>query len=210
MSRFLSTAARVGLVVGSVVGSMAMAVAPTVAHAAGPTPPPPPTIAAVLAPYARGFDTDNDDFNIATHLVLQFPDLAVAANRPGNDTVFLPTDYAFRSLVRSLTGVTVVPEAALLKAVQRLGTVKLGAILRYHVIHGARVTYGHLLRTNAFSLPTLQGSTVRIAVVTQPWWSVRLIDRATRQPDAKIINADITASNGLIHVIDRVMLPFEV
>ena len=210
MSRFLSTVARIGCGLAAVAGT-AVAVVPTSAHAAGPAvPTPPPTIAAVLAPYARGFDTNNDDFNIATHVLLQFPDLTVAANRPGSATVFLPTDYAFRALVRSLTGRTVGPELALLKAVQQLGTVRLGAILRYHVVQGTRVSYGQLLRTNAFSLPTLQGATVRIAVARRPWWSVTLVDRASRLPDAKIINADITASNGVIHVVDRVMLPFEV
>ena len=211
MSRLSSAVTRAGLALGSAIGLAALAVVPaTSAHATAPTAPLPPTIAAVLAPYARSFDTDNNDFNIATHVLLQFPDLAVAANRAGNSTVFLPTDYAFRALVRSVTGVTIVPEADLLKAVQRFGIVRLGAILRYHIVQGARVTYGQLVRTNAFSLPTMQGSTVRVAVSVVPRWTVHLVDRASRRPDAKVINADIAASNGVIHVIDRVMLPFEI
>jgi uncharacterized surface protein with fasciclin (FAS1) repeats len=208
MSRLSSAAARVGLALAAALGMAATVVVPTAtANAAAPTPPA-TTIAAILAPYARGFDTDNDDFNIATHVLLQFPDLVMAANKPGNITVFLPTDYAFRALVRSLTGVTVVPEVQVLKAVQRLGTARLNAILRYHVVPGAKVTYGQLLRTNAFSLPTLQGGTVRIAATSTPFHTVVLRDMATRLPDAKVINADIAASNGILHVIDRVMLPF--
>ena len=172
-------------------------------------PKPPPTIALVLAPYVGGFDIDNNNFNIATHVLLLFPDLAFATTKPGTTTVFLPTDYAFRALVKSLTGKVVVPEVKVFQALQRLGRATLGAILRTHVLKGARLTYGQALQSNGKLLTTMSGSRLRVVVRSTPRRTVVLRDGAPTFADPKIINANVRASNGIIHVIDRVLLPTE-
>jgi uncharacterized surface protein with fasciclin (FAS1) repeats len=226
MSRIPRAAGRVVLALGLVTGALATAsgagrakadqiVPPPPATAStssvpAPTtaaPKPPPSIGFVLAPYVGGFDIDNNNFNIATHVVLMFPDLALATTKPGSTTVFLPTDYAFRALVTSLTGKVVVPEVKVFQALQRLGRTTLGAILRTHVLKGTRLTYGQALQSNGKVLTTMSGSRLKVEVRSTPRRMVVLHDGATAFLDPKIINGNVRASNGVIHVIDRVLLP---
>lgn len=198
---------RAGLALGITAAIAAAMGAP--ANAA-PAPAAPPSIAVWLAPYAGGFDTNNNDFNIATHLVLKFPDLVRAATLPGHSTVFLPADYAFRSWVKSATGVTVVDEAQLLDAVVKLAGANLSHIVRYHIVKSATLGYGQLAAAKGKPIVTADGST--IVPRTTPWPGhtfpfVYLTDKATKAVDAKITNGNISVTNGVIHVIDRVMLP---
>ena len=113
MSRVTRAARRIGL--ATVIAAATLA--PSVASAGNSTPSTPPTLAGMLAPYATAFDTDNNNFNVGVHLLLKFPQVVKAAASPGNYTVFLPTDYAFRRLVKELTGAVVVSEAKLVEAV---------------------------------------------------------------------------------------------
>lgn len=227
MPRLTRTAGRVALTVGLAAATVAAALAPATAQAGPlvPTPsttpantpsttvpvtttvPAPPTIALVLAPYVGTFDTNNNNFNIATQVLLQFPDLAFATTKPGTNTVFLPTDYAFRALVKALTGKVVVPERQVFQAIQRLGRTKVGAIVRTHVLRNVRLGYGQALLSNGKVFTTWQGGTIRVQVTTVGRRAVVLQDGATTFADPKIINANIRASNGIIHVIDRVLLP---
>ena len=94
MSRVTRAARRFGLAVGIATAVLA----PSIASAGNSTPAAPPTLAGMLAPYATSFDTDNNNFNVGVHLLLQFPQVVRAAASPGNYTVFLPTDYAASSL----------------------------------------------------------------------------------------------------------------
>ncbi len=100
---------------------------------------------------------------------------------PGPLTLFAPSDDAFARLpagaVQSLLGA---PD-------------QLGRVLRYHVIRG-RVTAEDVSALRAAR--TLQGEDL-------PFW----LDGDIRVENARVVAADIEASNGLIHVIDRVLLP---
>ena len=199
---------RAGLVFG--LAALAAVAAGRGADAAPAKPAAPPSIAVWLAPYAGSFNTNNNDFNVATHLVLKFPDLVQAATRPGNSTVFLPSDYAFRAWVKGATGVTVVNEAALFDAVVKLSGPNLAHLVRYHIVKNTRLGYTQLAALNHKAVTTSDGST--FTVRTAPWAGHRipfvfLTDKATTTPDPKITNGNITVSNGIIHVIDRVMLP---
>jgi uncharacterized surface protein with fasciclin (FAS1) repeats len=71
---------------------------------------------------------------------------------------------------------------------------KLAGILKYHVVEG-RVYSEDALAAKAAK--TLQGASVKISVK----------DGAAFVDGAKIITTDIDASNGVIHVIDSVILP---
>ncbi|CAB4634916.1 unannotated protein [freshwater metagenome] len=101
----------------------------------------------------------------------------------GPFTVFAPNDDAFAALPAGLV------EALLLK--KNYDT--LVKILTYHVISGevlaADVTAG--------DCPTVEGSTMKIAVG----------DSVVLNDSAKVIATDIMASNGVVHVIDAVLLP---
>ncbi|HYW30136.1 MAG TPA: fasciclin domain-containing protein [Gemmatimonas sp.] len=102
----------------------------------------------------------------------------------GPFTLFAPTDEAFRRL----PGTTV---RDLLRAENRE---KLATILNYHVVAG-RVTAAQASALR--SAETVAGQSVRISTSGDE----------LRINDATVRIADVPASNGLIHVIDRVLLP---
>jgi len=99
-------------------------------------------------------------------------------------TVFAPTDEAFAKLPAGTV-------AALLKPENKA---KLVEILTYHVVKG-RVYSDQALA--AKQATTLQGGTIDIAVV----------GKVTKVNTAALIAMDIEASNGVIHVIDTVLMP---
>lgn len=102
----------------------------------------------------------------------------------GPFTVFAPTDEAFAKL----------PEGTVESLLKPENKDKLVAILKYHVVAG-KVYSGDALK--AKSAPTLEGNNVSIA---QKGDSVNI-------NDSTLLTADIDATNGVIHVIDAVLLP---
>lgn len=100
---------------------------------------------------------------------------------PGQFTVFAPTDAAFAKLPPGTV-------EALLKDIP-----KLKAILTYHVVAG-RVQASDVVKLTKAT--TLQGQDVRIDATA-----------GVKINNAMVTKADIAASNGLIHVIDTVLLP---
>jgi len=108
--------------------------------------------------------------------------LVDALNQQGPFTVFAPTDEAFDKLPPGALD-------ALLKDKK-----KLAAVLTYHVLSG-KVTSDQVVTLR--NAKTLQGSELTISKENG---SVH-IDKAN------LIKADIEASNGVIHVIDEVILP---
>ena len=109
--------------------------------------------------------------------------LVGALSGSGPLTVFAPTDAAFRS----------VPKATLAK----LGTDKaaLRRVLLYHVVKG-NVTAARVVKLR--SAPTLAGPSIGIRVSGGNVF----LNRST-----KVVKTDIAASNGTIHVINKVLLP---
>jgi uncharacterized surface protein with fasciclin (FAS1) repeats len=101
----------------------------------------------------------------------------------GPFTVFAPTDDAFAALPEGLVAALLLPE----------NVDALKAILTYHVVagqvHAADVTTG--------DVPTVQGST----------FAVDTADGVVINGTARVTATDIAASNGVIHVIDSVLVP---
>ncbi|MFT4548987.1 MAG: transforming growth factor-beta-induced protein [Verrucomicrobiales bacterium] len=102
----------------------------------------------------------------------------------GPFTVFAPTDEAFAKL----------PEGTVEDLLKPENREKLQAVLKYHVSPGA---IGLVAALEAGATKTVQGESVSIAFT----------DGRVRINGASIVNADITCSNGVIHVIDSVLLP---
>lgn len=102
----------------------------------------------------------------------------------GPFTVFAPTDEAFKKLPKGTV-------ETLLKAENRD---QLQAVLTYHMVGGPVDLAGALAAKEA---KTVQGASVKIA----------FSDGRVRVNDAAIVNADVKCSNGVIHVIDSVILP---
>jgi uncharacterized surface protein with fasciclin (FAS1) repeats len=108
--------------------------------------------------------------------------LAGALSGKGPLTVFAPTDAAFAK----------VPKATL--AALAKDKAKLKAVLLYHVVPG-KVTAAKV--TKLKSAKTLEGQPVRIS----------LMGGKVRINGATVVKADVIASNGVIHVVDRVLIP---
>lgn len=113
---------------------------------------------------------------------LKEADLIDTLKGKGPFTVFAPTDDAFAKLPPGTI-------EALLK-----DKAKLRAILTYHVVPG-KVMAADVVKLN--SAKTVNGQSV----------SIRLKDGAVLVDNARVIKTDIATSNGVIHVIDSVVLP---
>jgi uncharacterized surface protein with fasciclin (FAS1) repeats len=114
--------------------------------------------------------------------------LVDALRGEGPLTVFAPTDEAFAKLP---TGTV----ESLLKDKE-----KLAAILTYHVVAG-KVGSKDALKLS--SAKTLNGKEVSIS----KWTCTKSHDTTLTVGGANVIKADIQAANGVIHVIDKVLLP---
>jgi uncharacterized surface protein with fasciclin (FAS1) repeats len=107
-----------------------------------------------------------------------------ALKAEGPLTVFAPTDDAFAKLPAGTVEMLLKPE----------NKEKLQAVLLYHVVEGG-VTSAEVVKLS--TAKTLQGDTVDISVKMGKVY----ID------NAQVIAADVEASNGVIHVIDTVLMP---
>jgi len=114
--------------------------------------------------------------------LVQEADLVDALRGEGPFTVFAPTDEAFAKLPKAQV-------EALLKDKEALRQV-----LLYHVVSG-KVMSKDVVKLR--SAKTLQGQNI----------TIRVQGNTVRINDAKVVKADIECSNGVIHVIDKVILP---
>ena len=112
--------------------------------------------------------------------------LVEALSAKGPLTVFAPTDEAFEKLPKGTVESLLRPE----------NKEKLAAILKYHVVSGSYPA-AKVLQND--SLKTLQGSELTIKQTGQ----------GVMVNQAKVVATDVMASNGVIHIIDAVMLPKE-
>lgn len=115
---------------------------------------------------------------------LKAADLVATLKGPGPFTVFAPTDEAFAKLPAGTVENLLKPE----------NKAKLTAILTYHVVPGA-VKAEQVTKLD--QAKTVNGAMVK---VTTKGGKVTI-------NDATVVKADIPASNGMIHVIDKVILP---
>jgi uncharacterized surface protein with fasciclin (FAS1) repeats len=196
--------------------TMAAAVAvPAMVHADGKKDTSNLTLAEILLSdskkdAANGFDRNPNDFDIVTQALLLFPDLVTAASSPGDLTVFLPTDYAFRLLVKDLTGTKIYKESDVFAAVASLGTDTVKTVLTYHIVPGARIDYATAVKSDGAELTTLQGNKITVDVQGKKHNRVILMDGDPDLRDPRVIIANIKASNGIAHGINRVLLPINV
>lgn len=124
----------------------------------------------------------NESFQTLT-AALQAADLAGVLAGEGPFTVFAPTDEAFAALPPGTLEMLLMPE----------NKDKLVQILTYHVVPGSVKSTD----LEAGPVPTVEGSDV----------NVTLGENQVMVNDASVVTADIEASNGVIHVIDKVILP---
>jgi uncharacterized surface protein with fasciclin (FAS1) repeats len=97
-------------------------------------------------------------------------------------TVFAPTNAAFKKVPKATLDALAKDPAALKR------------VLLYHVVAG-KVTAAKVVKLR--SAKTLAGPTVKI----------RVTGKTVRINSAKVAKADVMASNGVVHLIDRVLIP---
>jgi uncharacterized surface protein with fasciclin (FAS1) repeats len=114
--------------------------------------------------------------------LVQKAGLAGTLSQPGAYTVFAPTNAAFAK----------VPKATLNALAKNPAQLK--RVLLYHVVAG-KVTAAKVVKLR--SAKTLAGPAVQI----------RVMGKTVRINTARVTKADVMASNGVVHVLDRVLLP---
>ena len=102
----------------------------------------------------------------------------------GPFTVFAPTDEAFAKL----------PKGTVDRLLEPKNRDELTAILTYHVVSGS---VSARAAVQAGEAPTVQGEGVKF----------RIVDGGLRVNDSKVTTNDLACSNGVIHVIDSVLIP---
>ncbi len=115
--------------------------------------------------------------------------LVDALKGEGPFTVFAPTDAAFEKLEKSKPGTI----AMLLKPENKS---KLAAILTYHVVSGKILAADAMKLKNGTHVKTLNGKSVKVSN-----------KHGVKINSSKVIKTDIECTNGVIHVIDTVLLP---
>ncbi|MCY2936333.1 MAG: fasciclin domain-containing protein [Planctomycetota bacterium] len=104
----------------------------------------------------------------------------------GPFTVLAPTDAAFAKL----------PEGTVESLLKPENKAKLIAVLTYHVIP-AKAMAADVVKLDGKKVKSVQGSQI----------SIKLVDGAVMVDKAKVVKTDIECKNGVIHVIDTVILP---
>ncbi|MEH2136673.1 fasciclin domain-containing protein [Nostoc sp.] len=131
---------------------------------------------------ANIIDTANNNGSFKTLVAaIQAAGLEGTLNGNGPFTVFAPTDEAFNKLPAGTVD-------ALLKDIP-----KLKKILTYHVVSG-KVLAADVAKLK--TAKTVEGSDVKIDA-----------SNGVKINDAKVATADVAADNGVIHVIDTVLIP---
>ena len=125
----------------------------------------------------------NPQFSTLVSLVKE-AGLVKTLSGTGPFTVLAPTNAAFKK----------VPAATL--AALKADPDKLRAVLTYHVIPG-KVPASKVVTLNGKSVKTVEGSTVKITVR----------GKAVKVNNATVTKTDIMATNGVIHVINGVLIP---
>ena len=125
-----------------------------------------------------------DDFNTLVAAV-QAADLVETLQGDGPFTVFAPTDAAFAAL----------PAGAVEDLLKPENKDQLVAVLTYHVVPGKVMSSD--LAGQAHDAETVQGTTVAIDATGD----------GVKVDGASVVAADVEASNGVIHIIDAVILP---
>jgi uncharacterized surface protein with fasciclin (FAS1) repeats len=126
---------------------------------------------------------DNGNFTTLVAAV-QAAELVETLQGEGPFTVFAPTDAAFDALpAGTVEALLDDPDA-------------LRAVLTYHVVPG-RVMASDIVNAGGATAATVNGQSVNVTVN----------GGVVRVNDANVVTADVEARNGVIHVIDRVLIP---
>lgn len=138
----------------------------------------------------------NDNFSILVKTLKATNLLETLSNGKESFTVFAPPNDAFNAL----------PEGTVTSLLKTENKDKLTSILTYHLVPGnfdaATVIKAVKDNNGTFTVKTVQGQEIKIMVV-----GGNVILQDANGNKSSVIKADVKASNGIIHVIDSVVMP---
>jgi len=181
------------------VAMLGFAAGPAAAKAPAAEPTASITELAVTASGGGALDGNSGDYDILVQALIATGLNDVLAG-PGAFTVFAPNDLAFQRTVQEIAGLDALPseEATLAAVVATFGDA-VDDVLLYHVTGGTLST-GDVFR--ARSLEMVSGGTVEPRGI-----NLRDGDATRRNPRLVLAASNLVATNGVIHTIDRVLLP---
>jgi len=172
------------------------------------------SLAAVLAADGHHFDKKWGDFDILDAAVMAVlkekpkSPVAVLADGKVRLTAFLPSDRAFRKLLKTLTGTAPKTERATFKALAKAAGVDvIETVLLYHVVPGKTLGSAKVAKADGVKLTTAQGGKVTVQVMGK---RISLEDADPDMRDPRVVMVDVNKGNPQIgHAIDRVLLPID-
>lgn len=175
------------------------------------------SLATVLALDGASFDHNWRDFDIvdaAVNAVLKAkPSSPVGVLADGTVplTAFLPTDRAFRVLVKDLTGTWYSSESKVFAATASLGIDTVEAVLLYHVVPGATITSRQAVRSDDAVLKTaLPNGTITVDVKSQRFKIVSPVDADPNDANPFLVRSKLDINKGnrqIAHGISLVLRP---
>ena len=209
MKKYLGAAALTLTVAATALVPAAATAAPAAQAQRGTT-----SLAEVLGADGVKFDQNWGDFDIteaAAYAVIKAnPDSPVALLADGKArlTAFVPTDQAFRKLVKDLTGKKLGTEKKVFKAVAGLGIDTVETVLLYHVVPGKTLTSKKVVAADGADVATaLEDASVTVKVQGK---NVKLKDLDPNDGNAKVVVLDINKGNRQVaHAINRVLRPLD-
>ncbi|WP_166134726.1 fasciclin domain-containing protein [Nocardioides ochotonae] len=176
------------------------------------------SLAKVLAADGTKFDKNWKDFDILEKGVLAVLDakphspVALLTQGGKRATAFLPTDAAFRALVKDIAGSAPKTERATFNALASVADVDtLEAVLLYHVVAGKTLTSKKVLASDGAKVTTALGGTIKIDVRGKgKKTKVFLVDLDKGDANPQVVQLDINKGNKQIgHGINRVLRPID-
>jgi transforming growth factor-beta-induced protein len=132
-----------------------------------------------------GIAASTTDLSMLVEALTLFPDLVEVLSREGSFTVFAPTDDAFAALLAAIgqTSLEDVPESVI------------RSILEYHIITTNSIMSGDL--SDGQTAEAVSGEQISVAINQDGVFI----------SGSKVLTADIEANNGVVHIIEDVMVP---
>ena len=129
--------------------------------------------------------SETEDLSTLVTALSLFPDLVSTLEGDGTFTVFAPTNEAFAGLLAAIgqTDLNDIPESVV------------RSILEYHVISSAALMSTDL--SNGQTAETVNGENITVAIDGSDVFI----------SDSKVLTANIEASNGVVHIVENVMVP---
>jgi len=129
---------------------------------------------------------DKPEFSILSSAITAVGLIDSLSNK-GPFTIFAPTNDAFDKAFKAMN---ITAEQLL------LDKETLTKVLTYHVVSGSLTSKDLMNMTTPFTLKTLEGNTIKLTN-----------NNGVSVDGAKVTSSDIEASNGVIHIIDNVIMP---